>query len=119
MDTGYTSVVIRAHESAIIQLIRRQVIFGPFSSYNIAENDPQDLNISQKDASSNSTQSVIKISPDTKVLEYDSYEESYGYFSGMPAVRPRELRIRGMCVCVTHIQLLTEALSGEPLEIET
>jgi hypothetical protein len=34
-------------------------------------------------------------------------------------LRPRELRIRRMCVCVTHIQVVTEAVSREPLEIET
>jgi hypothetical protein len=68
----------------------------------------------QKDASSSSTQSVIKSAPKQK------YEESYGCFPGMPAVRlARELRIRRMCVCVTHIEVVTEAVSREPLEIET
>ena len=72
----------------------------------------------QKDASSNSTQSVIQ-----KSAPKQKYEESYGYFPGIPAVRPRELRIPRMCVCVcvcvTHIQLVTESVSREPLEIET
>jgi hypothetical protein len=47
------------------------------------------------------------------------YEESYGCFPGIPAVRPRELRIRRMCVCVTHIHVVTETVSREHLEIET
>jgi hypothetical protein len=52
----------------------------------------------QKDASRNSTQSVIKISPYKQ-----KYEESYGYFPGMPAVRPLELRIRRMCVAARWV----------------
>jgi hypothetical protein len=53
----------------------------------------------KKDTSSNSTQSLIKIStPGQK------YEESYGDFPGMSAVKPRELRIRRICVCATHVQ---------------
>ena len=60
--TGYLEC-IRAHESAIIQLIRRRVLFLGLFRHNIAENGPQDLKMVQKDASRNSTQSVIKISP--------------------------------------------------------
>jgi hypothetical protein len=47
------------------------------------------------------------------------YEENYGDFPGMSAARPRELRIPRICVCVTHIQLDSGAVSGEPLQIET
>jgi hypothetical protein len=36
--------------------------FGEFFCHNFVENDPQDLKMVQKDASRNSTQSVIKIS---------------------------------------------------------
>jgi hypothetical protein len=105
---------IRAHESAIIQLIRRRVsLFGPFR-HSIAENSPHDLKMVQKDASSNSTQSVIKNQPLNK-----KYEESYGNFPGMSAVKPRELRIRRICVCVTHMQLVGGVVPGEPLQIET
>jgi hypothetical protein len=35
------------------------------------------------------------------------------------ARRPRELRIRGICVCVTHIQLVSGVVSGDPRQIET
>jgi hypothetical protein len=59
--TGY--FYIRAHESAIIQLIRRRVLFSGLFHHKIAENGLQDLKMVQKDASSHSTQSVIKISP--------------------------------------------------------
>jgi hypothetical protein len=104
---------IRAYESAIIQLIRRRVLFLSIFRHNTAENGPQVLKMIQKDASSNSTQSVIKSAPKQK------YKESYGYFPRMPAVRPLELRIRRICVCVTHIQLLTGAVSREPPQIET
>jgi hypothetical protein len=55
--------IIRAHESAIIQLIRRRVTFLSLFRHNIAENGPHDLKMVQKYASSNSTQSVIKIQP--------------------------------------------------------
>ena len=89
--------------------------FRPFFFHNFAENGPQDLITAQKDASSNSTQSVIKISPYAKL----KYEESYGNFPEMPAVRPRELRIPRICVCVTHMQLGSGAVFGEPLQIET
>jgi hypothetical protein len=44
------------------QLIRLRFFFEPFR-HNFAENGPQDLKLVQKDASSNYTQSVIKISP--------------------------------------------------------
>jgi hypothetical protein len=40
----------------------------------------------------------------------------------MQAVRPRELRIPRICVCVTHIQLLMQqagAVSRPKIEIET
>jgi hypothetical protein len=37
----------------------------------------------------------------------------------MQAARPRELRIPRICVCVTHIQLLTGAVSRPKIEIET
>jgi hypothetical protein len=63
-----TVICIRRHGSGIAQLIRRRVLFffffwgGPFR-HNIAENDPEDLKMVQKDASSNSTQSVIRIGP--------------------------------------------------------
>ena len=77
----------------------------------------------QKDATSNSTQSVIKKS-DPK----QKYEESYDNFPGVSTVRPRELRARRISyhthlhsVCVTHIhiQLVSGVVSGEPLQIET
>jgi hypothetical protein len=79
---------------------------------------PQDLKMLKKDASSNSTQSVIKISPYTKntkkvmaiflgcQLSGCASWESEGYVHG---------------VCATHIdlQLLHVAVSGEPRQIET
>ena len=45
------------------------------------------------------------------------YEESYGNFPGMSAVRPRELRIRRICVCVTHTQLSSRPITSEPVPI--
>jgi hypothetical protein len=42
--------------------------FGAFYSHNFAENDPQDLKMAKKDASRNSTQSVIKKSARKKIL---------------------------------------------------
>ena len=90
--------------------------------HTFAENGPQDLKMVQKDASSNSTQSMIKNQPricDKKSAPKLKYEESYGNFPGMSAVMPRELRIRKICVCVTHIQLVSRAVSGPKIEIET
>ena len=88
----------RAHESAIIQLIRRRVIFGAFFVITLLKNGPHDLKMVHvpKDTSSNSTQSVIS-APKQK------YEESYDNFHGMSAVTSdRASWESGGYVCVRH-----------------
>jgi hypothetical protein len=90
----------------------RRVLFSGFFRHKFAANGPQDVKMVQKDASRNSTQSVIKI------CSYKlKYWESNGTFS--PQILGCRTPGSGRRTPGVRHQLVTGTVSLEPLQIET
>ena len=95
-------------------LLHRRVLLRGLFRHNFAENGLQDLKMISKDASRNSTKSVIK----NQLLN-----KNIGKVMKILVLRCQKLRSRrAVHVCTTEIlvryQLVTGVVSGDPRQIE-